>query len=224
MNHFKVLLTGIAILLSARYSYAYFHDVNVVTSNTFVSGVFSVVTPTSSVYVPQAGDIVVNEINWGGSRVSTSDEWVELRNMQNREIDMSGWTIENLGSSSASATLTIAQGKNIPPLGFFLIANTTKASSKINVDPDVTTTGISLLDSGEELRLRASNGALIDTANRNGSWFKGAKTPAFRSMERKDIPGSGTDQSNWQDAITHTGMDGNTTVDEYGTPKGANGL
>ncbi len=215
------------LLMAIPYAHAFFQHTSKVVDNSFVSGTFvsPSVSPTVSVYAPHAGDIVINEINWGGSRLSTSDEWLELRNMRDIEIDIGGWTLENLGgSASASATITVPQGKVIPAKGYFLIANAATISSKINVTPDVITTAISLLDTGEEIRLRSISGVVIDIANRTGAWFRGSKTPVYKSMERKDPPANGADVVNWQDASTHTGMDASGSIDEYGTPSNPNGI
>jgi len=40
---------------------------------------------------PQAGDIVINEIMWMGTTFNSNDEWIELRNMTDLEIDLGKW-------------------------------------------------------------------------------------------------------------------------------------
>jgi hypothetical protein len=165
---------------------------------------------------------VINEINWGGSHLSGADEWVELRNTTGSAVNLTNWVVHNLGSSG-SPDITITSG-TIPANGFFLIANAAKTESEMNVDPDFITTSISLVDAGEELVLKDSNGTSIDTTNQTGAWFFGSNTNPRKSMERKTTLNDGALAESWQMATTHNGMDGNTPTDEFGTPKNVNGL
>lgn len=53
----------------------------------FFSG--AVISPPAKAYdVPP---VVINEIAWMGRLGATSDEWIELKNTNNLEIDLSGW-------------------------------------------------------------------------------------------------------------------------------------
>jgi hypothetical protein len=167
--------------------------------------------------------VVINEINWGGSSSSGADEWIELRNMTGSAINIGDWWIENLGTGG-SPVVVIPAGSTIPANGFFLISNFNQATSDINVPPDVVTTAVEFDNAGEQLTLKSDLGTTIDTANGSGAWFFGTSTNPRKSMERLDPPGIGTQSANWQVAVTHTGMDGATPTDEFGTPKNINGL
>lgn len=181
-------------------------------------------TPTGGIPTVESGDVVINEINWGGSTISIADEWIELRNTKSYSIDITGWIIENLGTSG-SPDITLPSGIILAD-GFYLISNYGKEGSRINIDPDFSTTAVHLDNDGEQLRLKTDIGELIDVANSSiDTWFKGVNSPPpKKSMERKDLPGDGTVADNWQDASTHTNMDGSGASDEFGTPKAQNGL
>jgi len=215
-NYFLFLFILImSAFISYRGALALFSDSGQSSNNIFgASSTFPIPTP-------QAGDIVINEINWGGSNGDGNDEWVELRNTKNYSINLNGWVVENLGSGGGNANITIPSG-SIAANGFFLITALDKANSKINVDPDYTTSKISLNNGGEQLKLKTNTNVLIDTANGTEAWFAGNGSTPKKSMERKSSPGDGTVSTNWQTATTHTGMDGNGSSDEFGTPKNSN--
>lgn len=215
----------------ASVTYAAFLDSQAVTENIYASAAVFPSSPVVSSLTPtilgiQPGDVVINEINWAGSNAQSSDEWIELRNMTAASISLDGWTIENLGSGTGSAAVvTIPPGKTISSYGLFIISRLTQSESRINVSSDLITSSISLSNAGEQLRLKTASGTLIDVANPvSGSWLAGSTTVPRKSMERKLIPGDGSSGSNWQSASTHTGMDGSSPADEYGTPGYANGL
>lgn len=208
-------------LLSYKVTYALFSNSAESSANTFTA---AAVFPTSTI---APGDVVINEINWGGSNGDGNDEWIELRNTSSNLINLNNWVVENLGTGSGpGANITIASiSASIPANGFFLISSFEKSGSSINVDPDYITTSISLVNGGEQLRLKNNLGTLIDTANASpGAWFVGSPSTPKKSMERKSPPSDGTVSSNWQTSTLHTNMDGTDETDEFGTPKGANSL
>ena len=212
--------------MSYKTTLALFSDTAQSTNNTFTA---SEVFPTPTPIPVNAGDVVINEINWVGSTApgGGNDECVELLNTTSNPININGWVIENLGTGSGpGANITIATtSATIPGNGFYLISAKNKEDSRINVDPDLTVGSISLNNDGEQLILKTSaTGTIIDTANGTGSWFEGVTSNPKKSMERKSPPGDGTQAANWQDATTHTNMDGSTSSDEFGTPKAANEL
>ena len=186
---------------------------------------------TSAPYVPVAGDIVINEIMWMGSDPaeggSIADEWIELRNTTSEDIDLSGWTIENLGTND-NPTITIPSG-TITAGGYFLIANypSTHPSSAISdfIAVDFASTSVNLNNGGEQLTLRDAGNNIIDQTP-TGSWAAGNNTAGlYQSMERNHVPGDGTLITSW-----HTCIDSGCTStafwdisgDNYGTPRALN--
>lgn len=180
-------------------------------------------TPTTIPAGQNVGDVVINEIMWGGSFIGTSnDEWIELRNTTSSTIDVSGWTIENLGSGTPG-TVTISSGKTVAAGGFFIIANNPEASSIMSITPsDIKSLSISNSPSAEQLILR--NGILtIDIAGvSGGSWFAGTnRTPGpASSMERKTPPGDGTLSTNWETSNSQLNLD--IGITDFATPGGLN--
>lgn len=206
-----------AIFVSS--SHAFFSDVATSTNNTFTA---------AAIFPGAPGSVVINEINWVGSNGDGLDEWVELKNMTSSAIDLTNWIIDNLGTGSGpSANITITTCTPscvIPANGFFLISAKTKTASKINIDPEVINSSISLSNGGEQLILKTDTSTIIDTANGSGAWFTGSNSSPKKTMERKSPPGDGTVSTNWQNAATHTNMDASGSTDEFGTPKAVNGL
>lgn len=169
--------------------------------------------------------VVINEIMWMGSTVSSSDEWIELRNLSDDEVDIGGWEIENARSSGNN--LKIPGGKSIKPFGYFLISNYSdeSANSALRVETDEVNSSISLSNSGNgNLILRDEGGSIIDQALGN-QWPVGENGDKKKSMERNDELGDGLDENNW-----HT-CEGDVCVseeywdemgDNFGTPGGKN--
>ncbi|MEA3355222.1 MAG: signal peptidase I [Patescibacteria group bacterium] len=169
-----------------------------------------------------SGDVVINELMWMGSTKSTTDEWIELRNTTNQDIDLSNWQITNGGNLGVD--LTIPNLSIIPANGYFLISNSNKDDSNINVIPDWVTASLNLDNDGEELILKNTFDEIIDTAWKNQAWPAGINDDNKWSMERNEDPDDGTIASNWHDC-----EDALTTVEywdkeaiEQGTPGGKN--
>lgn len=69
--------------------------------------------------------VFVNEIS-AGDDVSASNEYVELWNPYAEPFPLSGWSLKKKSSSGTVSSLASAsrlEGKTIPPMGFFVIAN-----------------------------------------------------------------------------------------------------
>jgi len=153
------------------------------------------------------GDLVINEVAWMGTTISTSDEWIELYNPTGATIDLSGWTIKASDLTPSINLLgTIAAG------GYFLLERTDDDSVS-TVAADQIYSG-ALENGGEELVLRDNADAIIDQLN--AIWDGGDNT-AKATMERKDPAGSGTDAINFGNATAaYTGG--------LGTPKAQNSI
>lgn len=169
-------------------------------------------TPASSLA------LLINEVAWGGTEASTSDEWIELYNPGTYPINLSaGWKlISSDGGLDVDLSGTIDVGSN----GYFLLERT-------NDDPvkDIVADQIyegSLSNDGEYLQLLAPDGSIVDTANKNGGdWDAGSGSPGFYSMER-----SGVVEDSAGVWISNTGIVRNGLDDENnpinGTPRQPN--
>jgi hypothetical protein len=171
------------------------------------------------------GSVVINEVMWMGSTISSADEWIELRNTTDNAIDIGQWTLENVKDNS-DRTLMIPGGKSIPGHGYFLISNYTEtsANSALNVSVDEVV-NLSLLNSGNgNIVLKDRDGNIVDQAKGN-SWPAGVNGSNNQSMERNDTPGDGLQASSWH-TCSDLGCNDTTFWDSegnnYGTPKAAN--
>lgn len=166
----------------------------------------------------QPGDVVINEIMWAGSSSSSADEWVELKNTTTHGIELSGWTVENLGNSTILDA--ILPESTISAQGYFLISHWRKDNSVLNIDPDFTFPSMNLSNGGEQLVLKDTKDTVIDAANDTNSWFEGDSVNPKKSMSRTDPPGDGTLFENWFTSTGSANLDSEAI--EQATPKSAN--
>ena len=178
------------------------------------------------------GDLIINELMWMGSSMSGGDEWIELRNMTDAEIDLSGCQLTKKLSTSDLETLMleIPNGDMIGVEGFYLISNYShdNASSNLNIEPDLVNTAVGLNNSKLQIKLYCggdwdNGGILIDTADDGiGSPLSGEyiSDSVWKSMTRKNVPGNGELADNWCAASTFVNWDAGRL--EFGTPGAAN--
>lgn len=153
----------------------------------------------SSIQAAEPLDVVINEIAWMGNAVSYNDEWIELYNNTETEIDLSGWKLAKIDLSGI-----------IPLNGFYLLERTDD-----NTVPDIPADQIytgALGNKGESLALYDGSGNLIDQADCSGGWF-GGDNSTKQTMERKNSQSPGNDSTNW-----------GTSQNPGGTPKAKNSL
>ncbi len=159
--------------------------------------------------------MVINEVAWGGTAASASDEWIELFNTTSSAITLTGWTFSDGGD------IAITLNGTIPANGYFLLERTSDSAIS-NITADQIYTG-GLSNSGESLTLRDPASNIIDTANGDGgAWSAGSASPSYFSMERKNPLSSDTD-TNWgsNDGVTRNGADASGDPIN-GTPKQPN--
>lgn len=111
-------------------------------------------------------EIKINEIAWMGSTVSANDEWLELYNPTNQDIDLTSWAlVANDGSPEIELTGTILANN------YFLLERTDDDSV-----PGITANQIytgSFGNNGEWLKLLNQNGELVDQINASEGWMFG---------------------------------------------------
>ena len=160
--------------------------------------------------------VVINEVAWGGTAASSADEWIELFNTSEHEIDLAGWTLQ-YGESVIH--LGVAEGATVesrrtvlPPHGYFLLERTDDATIS-DLDADLIYRG-SLSNSGVDLILYDAAGQIIDQVLfADSGWLAGSGAdgaPPYGTMERASVEG----QVGWS---TNSGLFANG-LDAAGNP------
>jgi len=101
------------------------------------------------------GSVIINEITWMGTNVSYNDEWIELYNTAENDINLDGWILK-AGDGSPEINLS----GTIPAKGFYLLERTDDETIP-GISADLIYTG-ALGNNGENLNLYNSSGNLID--------------------------------------------------------------
>jgi hypothetical protein len=126
--------------------------------------------------------IIINEIAWGGTGASTSEEWIELYNPTSGPVNLNGWILRALDGTPniALSNVTLVAGE------FYLLERST--DTVVSDEPaDQIFTG-DIGNSNEVLQLYNSSGVCVDTANSNGgAWPAGTASSTFYSMERRGV-------------------------------------
>ena len=158
---------------------------------------------------PSRQKVIINEIAWmGGSGdfgLTATDEWIELKNISNAEIDVSNWQLIDK-TEQIKINLGLMNKIKIPASGFILLERTDDDSAP-NVAADLIYSN-TLNNSDEGLRLFDNQCNLIDEVLANPNWPAGDNTQK-RTMERSS-------NLSWH---TYNGTAQNSI---FGTPKKEN--
>lgn len=183
-----------------------------------------------SSYAASPGDVVINEVMWMGSSVSTADEWLELWNTTDQDIDVSGWQLTKKSGDSEVLMLEIPPEVTIAARGYFLISNNdgghvfTNGESVLNVKPDLIDTSVSLANTKLQIKLYDGpwdgGGNLIDTADDGVGAPAAGDNSTKASMARKDPSEDGANPDSWYTSTAAVGFDVGAT--EKGTPGSEN--
>lgn len=148
--------------------------------------------PAGAQVAPQ---IIISEINWAGSSLSTADEWIKLYNAGPDDINASGFVLTGVATSGQA--LSLADGTMIPTGTSLLISNYyLGAKSILTEKPDLVTTALSLPNSGLHIFLTMTDGTVLDEVNFGSTSEFGSTdpfTPAVRdlmTLEWQTIPDS----------------------------------
>lgn len=165
--------------------------------------------------------VVVSEVAWAGSSVSTADEWLELWNDDDQVVDLTGWTLWNVAEETPSLLFSIPDGQ-IAPGGYFLIANNAAdhefrgGRSVLMAEPDLIEPDLSLSNSHFALELRTSEGEAVDTVGNGEAPFAGDRA-LHASMQRiLDRVRRGDRERAWETSQEARGLD--AEVVDLGTP------
>ena len=143
-----------------------------------------------------SSNVVINEISWMGTTTSSNDEWIELYNTSDNDINLDKWILK---AEDKSPKIELS-GK-IPAKGFYLLERTDD-TTVAGITADLIYTG-ALNNTGENLSLYDNSGNLTDKAYFSDEWPAG-NNETKQTMEKKE-------SENWQ-----------TSQNPEGTPKAKN--
>ena len=193
-------------------------------------------SPTPSPQSEQSGApaVVINEIAWMGTAISSDDEWLELYNVSSKSVNLTGWRLCSLTGENPSPDITFAS-KSIEPFGFFLLERTDDTTVSDIISDKIASGQIytgALNNDGEVLELRDKNGNLSDLVSKStDGWYAGKNDKADDeswarfTMERINPAKAGNDPTNWasNNGIIRNGHDaGGNPIN--GTPGAQNSI
>lgn len=124
-----------------------------------------------SVFYPSG--VAINEILPSPEGADAENEWIEILNQGNLEIDLANWKISD--TVGAIKVYTFPEGTKIPSQGYLVL---TRPISKITLNND-----------GDGLKLTSPDGKIVDSAE----YTKAPKGQSFNRIESSWV---------WSDALT----------------------
>ena len=137
--------------------------------------------------------IVINEVAWMGTQAQANDEWVELYNKTNYDIDLSGWTLE-----SRNKRFLVPLENVIPAHGYFLLERTASTTTDQEEGIVYSSNKGVLIDSGHDANLYLKNGTTTIDAIDFGYWPFASQKEERRSLERVSAYATSTLAANWK--------------------------
>ena len=132
----------------------------------------------SSNQSPKRDKVIINEVAWMGSLKSPNGEWIELKNIANSEIDISGW---HLIDRDEQIKVVFPSKTKIKPNQFLILERSNDETLPF-ISADFIYVG-ALANSNEGLRLFDGYCNLIDEVFANPDWPAGDNLEK-RTMER----------------------------------------
>jgi hypothetical protein len=164
---------------------------------------------------------IISEVMWMGTDLSTTDEWLEIQNPDDTDLDISGWSITSVNSSAKEVVSFRFEAGTIIGAGEFLvIASKSAANSRLASEPFAVSSALSLPNTKLLLRIRDAQNSVIDEVDDGvGAPFAGdnpSGTGAKASMERIDPFAAGNLNDNWNTSTLSLGFDAGIHL--FGTP------
>lgn len=140
---------------------------------------------------------------------------MELYNASEEGVNLNGWTLtRQKADGDEEKTITMFGEEDvIGGEAYWLIEKKEEATE---VPADKIVSGLTLVDTGELVRLKDDTGAAIDSANRLGMWFSDVKGTA---MERSDVFADGTLADSWHTSTGAVGGRAGTPGEVNSQPK-----
>lgn len=153
---------------------------------------------------PTMPKVVINEVMWSGTSKSLDDQWIELWNTTNEDIDIGKWKIYNSRDIDKPAIM-IPANRVIPANGYFVISNYSNESSNsmLNIQIDMSNASMNLLPTNNgNLILKDTEDNVIDEVLGETDWPDGIQSTTYNSMQR-DIDGiDGLEPDSWYTCLS----------------------
>ncbi|MFH1412878.1 MAG: VWA domain-containing protein, partial [bacterium] len=169
----------------------------------------------------EPGDIIINELMWMGTETSSTDEWLELRNMTNDTVDLTGCDMINVDDDTIISVDDLS-GYSIPANSYLVISRKNIDDSNINTETQDILNFFALNNTELQIKLVCDE-EIIDTAGDGLLPLDGDNgdiDDIKKSMQRKVVPGDGTVADSWCTASTQVNWDQGAT--DLGTPGAIN--
>jgi hypothetical protein len=159
----------------------------------------------NSVVLAESGDVVINEVAWMGTYAS-ADEWIELHNLSDTEVDIASWSIEGLDTGQVInvSAMAVATGETtVIPAGGYIVIGDSFDMFTSGAQVTLATSAIGMNNSGEGLQLVLydapdATGNVIDTVSDGaGPWPAGDSSVETRTTMERIVPGLSGARGNW---------------------------
>jgi hypothetical protein len=161
-------------------------------------------TASFSFYIPQRFDVVIDEIFADPTPTIAlpNAEFIELKNTSTRAINLQGWRI-----SSLSTTSSPFPSYTLPPDSFLVITSTTNAALFAAYGRVLGVGSFPTLDNtGATLTLTSKEGITIHSVSYNSSWYQNAvKSDGGWTLEMIDTKNPCSGASNWKASVDPRG-------------------
>jgi len=168
------------------------------------------------VLADEENEVVINEVAWMGTEKSSHDEWIELKNLSDDDIDLGGWTLETADcgiyndegraeeeDDEEDCDKIVLEGE-IDSEGFFLLERSDDETVE-DKKADLIYTG-SLSNGGEDLILRDEDGEKVDEIEAEDDWLAGDNDEK-KTMARNE-------NGDWVDSLLSGGTPGEENDEE----------
>lgn len=167
-------------------------------------------------------ELVINEINWAGSPEGETDQWVEIYNPTDGDINLATQSYRlDISQSGAEVNSVDLNSGTIRKHGYYLLASLSPAGSSLKFGPDKYMK-FSLPAKGMfELRrqIDETSWAMVDRAGNGTDAMVAGSVEPFASMERANLAVDGGQPAAWRTSTTvGTGLLASSKP-QYGTPQ-----
>ena len=137
--------TTTTTLKNNHHNFKTYHDYHQTTKRNFFCDFITFQSPSQD-------KVIINEVAWMGTERSANAEWIELKNISSKVIDISNW---QLLDKDKQIKIAFEPGSKIPAFGFYLLERTSDESVP-GIAADYIYTGV-LNNTEEGLRLFDDN-------------------------------------------------------------------